>query len=260
VLIQQNGLLLEERYNGLGGITRGEFLASGTKSFSCALAVAAEDDGIMRIDDPASSAITSWAPGGSAPDNPAKNGVRIANLLSQTAGISNTGESGLGLNNVDSYRQAITARSAAPPDQRLIYGPNSFQALSAAFQLRTGGQLNADGSVTGGTDSLAYLQQRVLSRIGIQPTAWSRDVRGQPNFGGGASFTARDFATYGQFILQRGQWQGVQVLSAERIGRCSSYSNPAFLGYGFGFWLNRKVGSSYAQGIDSVPWPGDVLQ
>ncbi|MFN9252114.1 MAG: hypothetical protein ACK58O_13850, partial [Brevundimonas sp.] len=68
VLVMQGGVLVAEQYQGQGRVDRGELLASGTKSFSCALAAAAEADGFMRAGDLASIAISAWAPGGASPD------------------------------------------------------------------------------------------------------------------------------------------------------------------------------------------------
>jgi CubicO group peptidase (beta-lactamase class C family) len=254
----QDGVLVAEQYGGLGRVDRGEALASGTKSFSCALAAAAEADGFLRAEDLASIAIPAWAPGGAAPDPGRKQTIRLDNLLSMTGGLSNTGASGGQLNNVDSFRQAITARSGNPADEVYTYGPNSFQAFAAAFELATGGSLTADLGVTGGQDSVSYLQTRVLNRIGIAPTQWLRDIRGHANWGGGAYFTARAWATYGQFILQKGAWQGVQIVPAALIERCSTYRNDAFLGYGLGFWLNRRVQGTFTPGVDTAPWPPAV--
>ncbi|MCZ8085916.1 MAG: serine hydrolase domain-containing protein [Brevundimonas sp.] len=258
VLVMQGGVLVAEQYQGQGRVDRGELLASGTKSFSCALAAAAEADGFMRAGDLASIAISAWAPGGASPDPGQKQTIRLDNLLSMTGGLSNTGASALELNNVDSFRQAITARSGNPPDEVFTYGPNSFQAFAAAFELATGGSLTADLGVTGGQDSVSYLQTRVLNRIGIAPTQWLRDIRGHANWAGGAYFTARAWATYGQFILQKGAWQGEQVVPAALIERCSTYRNGAFLGYGLGFWLNRRVQDTFTPGVDSAPWPTEV--
>jgi len=258
VLVMQGGVLVAEQYQGLGRLDRGELLASGTKSFSCALAAAAEADGFLRAEDLASIAIPAWAPGGAAPDPGRKQTIRLANLLSMTGGLSNTGVSAGQLADVDSFQQAIAARSGNPPDVAITYGPNSFQAFAAAFELATGGSPTADLGVTGGQDSVRYLQTRVLDRIGIAPTQWVRDIRGHANWGGGAYFTARDWATYGQFILQKGAWQGEQIVPAALIERCSTYRNDAFLGYGLGFWLNRRVAGTFTPGIDSAPWPPAV--
>jgi CubicO group peptidase (beta-lactamase class C family) len=51
--------VLEQYANG-GSANRGEALASGTKSFTCALMAAAEDDGFLSVDDLASNFVPQW--------------------------------------------------------------------------------------------------------------------------------------------------------------------------------------------------------
>jgi hypothetical protein len=253
-LVMQSGQLLHERYSGLGSATRSEALASGTKSFTCALAAVAEQEGLLDLDGLASAGIAAWLPGGAAPDNASKQTIRVRDLIALSHGLSAAGASGNALNGVDSYAQAIDARSLFPPDRQAVYSANGFQAFAAFFEYRTGGTNASNGAVTGGRDPLGYLQERVLGPIGASVGAWSRDINGKPNFGGGASMTARSWMLYGQLIEQEGVWNGAQLVSAARIRRCSEYRTPAFLGYGLGFWLNRPVESSYDPTLDQIPF------
>jgi CubicO group peptidase (beta-lactamase class C family) len=258
VVILQNGVRVGEAYGGIGRIGRGEALASGTKSFTCALQAAARADGIIpSLETRVSSVIAPWGLNGNAPNNLMKNQIDYGNLLSMTGGLADDGASGRDLNSVNTYLQSIYVASERLPDFAIIYGPNSFQAFGAAFELATGGVLGPDG-VTGGADPLNYLQQRIFTPIGIAPTDWKRDIAGKPNFGGGASFTARSWATYGQFILQNGRWNNVAIVPESAIADCSRYENSGFRGYGLGFWLNRDVGTTYNASYDSTPWPAEV--
>ena len=90
-------------------------------------------------------------------------------------------------------------------------------------------------------------------------TGWERDLRGKPNFAGGAEMTARDWARFGQFMEQWGEWNGARLVSADRLERCVTYRSGAFAGYGLGWWLNRPVGDSFLSGRDSVPWNSEVI-
>jgi CubicO group peptidase (beta-lactamase class C family) len=257
VVIRNATSVVAEGYGPLGGTDRGEPLASGSKSFSCPLMLLAEADGLLRIDELATVYLPQWRAGGIAPGLDRKAGIRLDNLLSMTAGLANDGASGTALNGVDSYAQAIMDRSAEAPDQVFRYGPNSFQAALALFQMATGGTARADGGVDGGRDPLAYLADRLFVPLGIAPTGWSRDARGQPNFGGGAEMTARHWARYGQLFLDDGRVADRQILPPGALARCTAYQNPAFLPYGLGFWLNRDAESSVGP-EDSMPVPGDV--
>ncbi len=161
------------------------------------------------------------------PQNADKQRVRIRDLLSVTSGLLTNGVSGAALNTVDSYAQTFNATSAQAPDVATIYTPSNAQALSAVFSLKRGGSFNAAGVATGGQDGITYLQAEVFNTIGIAPTDWERDLNGNANFGGGASFTARDWANFGQFSAQYGAWNGVQLLPATAMRRCFEYRSGA---------------------------------
>lgn len=258
VLFLRDGALVHERYANGGGATVPEQLASGTKSFTCLLAAAAEDDGFLRLSDHAGDSIPPWGPGGSAPQNELKQQITGTELIALTAGLVSTGSFGGELNSTDSYNQAFFQPSRSAPNAATIYGPNGFQAFSALFELKTGGRYNTDGTITGGRDGVDYLRSRVFERIGLTVSDWRRDVRGKPNFGGGAAMTARDWLRFGQLMEQDGEWAGQQIVSAARLQRCSTYRSGAFQGYGLAFWLNRPVGDSFVPGRDLLPYTGDV--
>jgi len=259
VIAIQNGQVVLERYGNGGSSSRGETLASGTKSFTCPLAAAAEDDGLITVDELVGNVLPPWSLGGSAPQIDFKRQIRPIDLLSVTSGLNISGVAGGALNDVDSFAQVINATSRAAPNTATIYNPNNAQGFALYFELRTGAKVGADGKVAGGRDGIDYLQSRVFDRIGIRPTEWTRDIEGKPNFGGGASMTALNWARFGQFMEQLGSWNGQQIVSAERLRRCVVYRSGAFQGYGLGWWLNRPVGPSYVATRDVLPWSSEVL-
>jgi len=253
VAMQNGQIIFEEYQNGYSG-TVPHFLASGSKGFLCAIAVAAQDDGLIDLDEPVSSVVTTWrvSSPNAALNADFKSRITARQLLSMSSGLATGGPSGSALNAVDSYAQALTIRSAFPPGQDAIYTPNSSQAFGAYFALKTGGVLTGNGIVTGGLDTADYLKTRVLDRIGATMGSWQRDIRGRANLPGGANMTAREWIKFGQLILQNGAWHGEQILSAARLRECMTYNNTALATYGLGWWLNRPVGTTFGSN-DNVP-------
>jgi CubicO group peptidase (beta-lactamase class C family) len=254
VVMQRGQIIFEEYQRGYDGSVA-HWLASGTKSFNCVLAVAAQDDGILSLDEPVANTITAWQVGGTnaAPQTNWKSQITARQLLSLSGGLSVAGDFGNNLNLIDTYAQAIYVPSSYAPGQAAIYTPNTFQAFGAFFELKTGGTLAANGSVTGGRDPLDYLSQKIFTPLGINASRWSRDSKGKPNMAGGAYFTARDWLKLGQLILQDGKWNGQQLLNASRLRECSTFNNPALSAYGISFWLNRPIADTYTAGVDNVP-------
>ncbi|MGH9901952.1 MAG: hypothetical protein ACRD68_09095, partial [Pyrinomonadaceae bacterium] len=74
---------------------------------------------------------------------------------------------------------------------------------------------------------------------------------GMPNLPSGAFLTAREWARFGQFILQGGRWEGKQLVPRALLEECfkGTATNPA---YGLTFWLNtapaRGGGAAVADG------------
>ena len=103
------------------------------------------------------------------------------------------------------------------------------------------------GRLTG--ESLTgYLRPRLLDPLGIGPVAWVRDASGQELGYSGLHATTEDIARIGQLHLQRGSWEGRQLLPASWVEQATSrqvdntgvMDNPDWQrGYGFQFWMQR---------------------
>ncbi len=255
VLVMQGGKLVFEEYQNGFRQALTHPLYSGTKTFACALAVAAQDDGIIDLDEPVANVITPWRTNAAIQASQAnwKSQITGRQLLSLSSGLSADVPSGTDLATINSYRAAIFTRSATAPGDSAIYGPSTFQAFAAYFELKSGGRLNADFSVTGGKDVLEYLQARVFDPIGMQVGAWTLDTHGRATLSQGANISAREWVKFGQLLLQGGKWEGKTILSESRLRECITFNNPAFSGYGLALWSNRPVGGTYNETIDSLP-------
>lgn len=255
VLVMQGGKLVFEEYQNGFRQALTHPLYSGTKTFACALAVAAQDDGIIDLDEPVANVITPWRMDAAikAPQIEWKSKITARQLLSLSSGLSADFPPGTDLAAINSYRAAIFNRSATAPGDAAIYTPSTFQAFAAYFELKTGGRLTADYSVAGGRDILEYLQARVFDPIGMQVGAWTRDTQGRATLSQGANISAREWIKFGQLLLQGGKWGGKTILSESRLRECVTFNNPAFSGYGLALWSNRPVGDTYNAAIDSLP-------
>lgn len=239
VLIMRDGQIVFERYDIM---SRDDVhvLASGTKSFSCSFMLAAEADGYVSRDQKVSDVITEWK------SDPNKSQSTVRQLLSLQSGLStNPAYDPLNVGELDTYQLAIEDPAHYAPGDAFIYDPLAFQAFALMFERKSGN-----------TDPVAYLRDKVFTPIGLSGDEWERDAQNHPQMAGGASVSAPMWARYGQLMLQNGTWQGSRVLPAEGVKDCLTYSNPAYLGYGISWWLNRHVGDSYDPSVDVIPADG----
>ena len=98
---------------------------------------------------------------------------------------------------------------------------------------------------TTGQDVVDYLDSRFFKPLGIEKPAWDKFLGGIPD--GEICAKTEDIAKLGQFYLQKGKWNGKQLLNTDWIDlatskQSSNGSNPDSdftQGYGYQFWLSR---------------------
>lgn len=218
--IYLDGKLVFEDY--ANGFRRGQphKLASGTKSFSCAIATAAQQDGLLKLDERVSDTITEWK------SDPQKAQITVRQLLSLSAGLNPGKDEIDGSSNKN--LAAIAQPLQAAPGTKFIYGPASYGVFSELMTRKLKG------------DPIAYLQRRVLEPIGLKVANWNRDASGNASLFGGLWLEAGEWAKYGLLISQGGVWNGKAVLPRDVLTQCfaPSAANPA---YGLTFWLSPNV-------------------
>jgi hypothetical protein len=122
-----------------------------------------------------------------------------------------------------------------PPGSHFLYNTGATYMLSAIIQALTGVTL------------LEYLGPRLLEPLGIVGATWQSCPRGISIGGFGLSATTEAIARFGQLYLQRGEWQGRQLLPPEWVAEATrahvaNGSDPASdwaQGYGYQFWRCR---------------------
>jgi hypothetical protein len=89
-----------------------------------------------------------------------------------------------------------------------------------------------------------YLDSRLFGPLGWATPFWERDHRGIELGGTGLKLTTRQLAQFGQLLLQRGEWEGRQIVPASWVEQASAHqtrniwfdSHESSLGYGFQLW------------------------
>ncbi|QIR14592.1 serine hydrolase domain-containing protein [Shewanella aestuarii] len=95
-----------------------------------------------------------------------------------------------------------------------------------------------------GKSLVELLQQDIWNNIGMQDDAfWLTDSQGAAFALGGLNVTTQDYARFGRLLLNNGQWNGQQIVSADWIKAATTaqadYLQPqqGKLGYGYQIWL-----------------------
>ena len=98
-----------------------------------------------------------------------------------------------------------------------------------------------------GMTVLDYLRPRLFEPLGIEHPTWETSPQGISAGGFGLSIRTEDIARFGQLYLQKGNWQGKQLVPAAWVEaatarQTSNGSNPKSdwdQGYGYQFWRCR---------------------
>ena len=121
------------------------------------------------------------------------------------------------------------------PGTHFLYNTSATYMLSAIVQKATGQTV------------LDYLRPRLFEPLGIEHPTWETSPQGISAGGYGLSIRTEDIARFGQLYLQKGKWQGKQLVpeawvEAATSRQTSNGSNPNSdwdQGYGYQFWRCR---------------------
>lgn len=121
------------------------------------------------------------------------------------------------------------------PGSHFLYNTSATYMQSAIVQKATGMTL------------LDYLRPRLFEPLGIDSPTWETSPQGISTGGYGLSIRTVDIAAFGQLYLQKGKWQGKQLvpeawIEAATARQTSNGSNPKSdwdQGYGYQFWRSR---------------------
>ena len=121
------------------------------------------------------------------------------------------------------------------PGTHFLYNTSATYMLSAIVQ-----------KVTGMT-VLDYLRPRLFEPLGIEHPTWESSPQGVTLGGYGLSIRSEDIARFGQLYLQKGKWQGKQLVPAAWVEaatarQVSTGRDPKGdwgQGYGYQFWRCR---------------------
>lgn len=215
VVMKDNKIVMEEYWNG--GEDESGNIASAGKSICSVLVGIAMDKGYFKIDDKVSKYLGN---GFSDMPKEMEDQITIENLLSMTSGLNDSlkmvSESGKGWEYSDCWN-----------------------LLFNILEITTKKDINS------------FAKEELLDKIGMKDSYYKSSKtqlylfrgKNKPTYKNWDPYqiycSTRDMATFGQLILQKGSWNGEQIVSKEYLEKAlkpSSNFNPA---YGYLFWLNE---------------------
>ncbi|WP_147125740.1 serine hydrolase domain-containing protein [Shimia ponticola] len=235
VVMLKDGKVVHEAYHLGTEATDTRISWSVAKSYlSTLFGIAMEKGEISSLDDP----VTQYSP---ALAGTAYDGATIRNVLNMASGVvfdedyldfwSDINKMGRVLalgGSMDRFAAGLDD-TFAPAGETWKYTSIDTHVLGMVLRGATGRSVPD------------LLQERVIAPLGLEAAgSYLTDGNGVAFVLGGLNFTTRDYARFGQMVLQGGAWQGTQIVSGDWLTEATRASAPTQPGgerYGYQWWI-----------------------
>lgn len=205
-MVLRHGKVIAEGWWNPYAPTLKHTLYSVSKSFTATAIGFAVAEKRLTVDDK----VISFFPG-QLPDTISENlkALRIKDLLTMSVGHEKeyTGEV---IATDDWVKTFLSKPIAFTPGTKFLYNTAATYMLSAIVQKVTGQKV------------IDYLQPRLFKPLGISGIDWEVDPKGINTGGYGLRLKTEDMAKFGQLFLQKGKWQGKQLIPATWVEEAST--------------------------------------
>jgi CubicO group peptidase (beta-lactamase class C family) len=229
VMVLRHGHVIAEAYWKPEAADKPHVMFSLTKSFTSTAVGFAVAEGKLSLDDP----VLKFFPD-QAPPEPSENlrAMTVRDLLTMSGGHDVEVK---GAGRPPTVRQFLAHPVPHKPGTHFQYNTPGSHMLSAIVTKATGQTLRE------------YLTPRLFEPLGIEDPRWDAHPEGTSLGGYGLFLRTEDVAKFGQLYLQKGKWDGKQLLPERWVEQATSkqVSNDRkgtadwTQGYGFQFWRSR---------------------
>lgn len=204
-------------------------LNSLSKSFTSTAVGLVVAEGKLSVEDPVLKFFPDLAPA-----EPSENlkAMKVKDLLTMCTGHDKEPKPGP----QDNWVKTFLAHPVLhKPGTKFVYNSQATYTLSAIVQKITGKTV------------LEYLQPRLFEPLGIKNPTWGTSPQGITLGGWGLFITTEDIARFGQLYLQKGKWNGKQLVpqawveaaTSKQVENGPKPNSDWGQGYGYQFWQCR---------------------
>ena len=189
--------------------------------------------------------------------------IRLRHVLSMSSGLEwdedsrpygDPQNSETAMDAADDRAQFVLSRPiSAPPGERFRYSGGDTLLLAAVIERATKMRLDK------------YAEKVLFRPLGVERYDWIRYPDGTPIAASGLRLLPRDMAKFGVLYLNRGQWQGVQIVpeawvKASMTAQTKVADRPfGFQNYGYQWWLGTARDEAHTPWIMAVGYGGQRI-
>ena len=238
LVVSQNGIIIKEVYFGSGGADVPHDVRSVTKTVTSLLVGIAVREGYIHSVDETLGEISTAVPADKA-------NIKIHDLLTMSGGfswneLSSISEYNNWIYSPNQVNYILNRALAFQPGQVFTYNSAALHLLSAGITL------------TSNMSTLEFARKYLFNDMGISISYWEQDRQGIYNGAAGLNISPHDMVKIGNLILNRGMYNGKQIVPAEWIDQATqtqistNNSQPYGPGYGYGIWVGQNNKGNYA--------------
>lgn len=254
VMVARNGRVVLEGWWNPYAPTLNHWLFSLSKGFTATGVGIAIAEGRLSLDD----AVISFFPE-EAPKTPSANlkAMTVRELLKMTHGHRGSSDDVMRAESRDWTRTWLAKDVEHEPGTHWAYGNSASYVLSAIVQKATGETF------------LDYMKPRFFDPLGIANPVWDQSPEGVCLGGSGLRVTTEDILRFGQVYLQRGVWEGSQILPESWVAEATSLQaatppQDSIRGWGYNFIVHPDheafgSGGRFGQNCYIMPKTNSVI-
>jgi len=250
MVVKGDGEVLYENYwRGNDRDTRWISWSVGKSFISALIGIALEEGRIASIDDQ----LVTYAP---ELEGTAYDGVTIKDALEMSSGVAWNEDYSDPDSDIARFGRALAFGSSMIDFAKTLEGKHKPGTVNYYNSM--------DAQVLGlvlqnavGMSPSEYLEEKIWSKIGAEHDGyWVLDDSGAELAAGGVNVTLRDYARFGLLYLNKGNWNGEQIVPAEWVKASHTPDAPQLMpgrqeisdtvwGYGYLWWLPREADGPY---------------
>jgi CubicO group peptidase (beta-lactamase class C family) len=219
MILKHGDVVFEKWFNGQTAQTP-HAMYSVSKTFTATAVGLAINEGKLKLNDP----VIKFFPD-KLPAEPSDNlkAMTVRDLLTMTCGHDTefktapvTAAAKAGIEKVPDWAEGFLSWPVLhKPGEYYLYNSLGTYMLSAIVQKVTGEKL------------IDYLDTRLFQPLHIARPEWQESPQGINCGGWGLFLKTEDMAKMGQLFLQKGKWNGKQIVPADWLNEMSSYQVPS---------------------------------
>lgn len=222
ILVFQNNKLITEKYFDTVKSNQKIETMSCTKSIvGLAVACMLADKLIDSLDVPLYNFFPELKQG-------QKQFLTLRHLINMTSGIQNVPDAGVEIYpSPDFIKLGLAAELSNMPGQKWEYNNKSLNIMAGVIKMVTGKKMDE------------YIGERLFKPLGIKDFGWAMDRAGNPTTMSGCQLKPADFVKIGLLVINKGFYNGKQVIPAQYIDQLTTPCNQ-YDGYAMLWWIDYQ--------------------